>query len=116
MRTAPEIKVQDVYQSEEVRTWILRRVKKLAARNPEITKLRVAVNTPHRRRSKGRRFRVQIDVGIPGSELVACNHPNANSEHLIPALYDAFQRSARQLDEHRAARRHRVRRAHRRVG
>ena len=110
MRTAPEIKVEDVAESTAVRTWILRRVKKLAARHPDITKLRVAVDTPHRRRSKGRRFRVQIDIGVPGSELVAHNHPNASSEQLIPALYDAFHRSARQLETYRAAQRHKERR------
>lgn len=110
MRTAPEIKVQDVPASADVRSWILRRVKKLAARHPDITKLRVAVDTPHRRQSKGRRFRVQIDIGVPGSELVTHNHVNSNSERLIPALYDAFHRSERQLDEYRASVRHRGRR------
>lgn len=110
MRTAPEIKVQDVPASADVRSWILRRVKKLAARHPDITKLRVAVDTPHRRQSKGRRFRVQIDIGVPGSELVTHNRVDSNSERLIPALYDAFHRSERQLDEYRASLRHKGRR------
>jgi len=85
-------------------------VKKLAARHPDITKLRVAVDTPHRRQSKGRRFRVQIDIGVPGSELVTHNRVDSNSERLIPALYDAFHRSERQLDEYRASLRHKGRR------
>jgi ribosome-associated translation inhibitor RaiA len=110
MRSAPEIKVQDVPQAAFVRTWILRRVKKLAARHPDITKLRVAVDTPHRKQSKGRQFRVQIDIGVPGSELVACNQPTQNSEKLIPALHEVFHRSERQLEEYRTARRNRDRR------
>ena len=109
MRTAPEIAVQDVAEDAHVRTWIRRRVSKLAARHPDITKLRVAVNTPHRRRSKGRRYRVQIDIGVPGSELVARNHENAESETLIRALHDAFHRSERQLDTHRRTQRRHTR-------
>jgi|GEM_PF-703827 ribosome-associated translation inhibitor RaiA len=110
MRSAPEIEVQDVPEAASVRTWILRRVRKLTARHPDITKLRVAVDTPHRRQSKGRRFRVQIDIGVPGSDVVARNQPTASSEKLLPALHEAFHRSERQLDELREARRNRDRR------
>lgn len=110
MRSAPEINVQDVPQAAYFRTWILRRVKKLAARHPDITKFRVAVDTPHRSQSKGRQYRVQIDIGVPGSELIASNHSDSSSEKLIPALHEVFQRSERQLEEYRATRRHRDRR------
>ncbi|PIE05647.1 MAG: hypothetical protein CSA75_03665 [Sorangium cellulosum] len=105
MTSDPEINVQDVNGAARVRAWILRRVRKLASRHPDITRLRVAVETPHRRRSKGRRYRVQIGIGLPGSELVLHNHPEASSEKLIPALHDAFHRSERRLDERRASRR-----------
>ena len=110
MKSALEIEVQDVLESEDVRTWILHRAKKLAKRHPDITKLRVAVNTPHRSHAKGRRFRVQIDIGVPGQDLVAHNQPSASSEQVMPALYEAFDRSERQLDDFRSSRRHRERR------
>jgi len=110
MRSALEIEVQDVPQAASVRSWILRRAKKLAARHPDITKLRVAVNTPHRRQSKGRKFRVQIDIGVPGTDIVAHNLPTAKCEQLYPALHEAFHRSERQLDELRETRRVRDRR------
>ena len=110
MRSALEIDVQDVPESDSVRTWITQRAMKLAARHPGITKLRVSVDTPHKRQSKGRRFRVQIGIGVPGLDVVAHNHPSASSEKLMPALYEAFDRSERQLDELRSARRNRDRR------
>ena len=105
MRSALEIEVNDVPESEAVRTRIVQWAHKLAARYPDITKMRVAVDTPHRRQSKGRRFRVQIGIGVPGSDLAASNHPTASSERLMPALHEAFSRTERQLEDLRVARR-----------
>lgn len=113
MKAAPEIKVQDVPQSAVVRTWILKRVKKLAARHPDITKCRVAVDTPHKSQLKGRQFRVQIDIAVPGLDVVATNHPDTKSEKIIPALHEAFQRSERQLEQYRTLRLGKARRSSR---
>lgn len=109
MRAVAEIDVQDVARADHVRTWIMNRVKKLAARHPDMTKCRVAVATPHKSQAKGRHYRVQIGITVPGNELVATNQLKAASEKLLPALQQAFSRSERQLENYRCLRLHHTR-------
>lgn len=77
---------------------IQRRVEKLDAICPQIVRCDISVDVPHRRHRKGRRFSVRVDLGVPGSELVARNRPDhASSEQLSSAISEAFRASERQL-------------------
>lgn len=93
-----DIRFHNLNPQPSITSWIEQRVAKLEAMYPHITRCRVAVDIPHRRHRKGRRFNVQVDLTLPGTELVSHNHvQHAGSEQLASALAEAFRASERQL-------------------
>lgn len=72
------------------------RVARLEQFHPHITSCRVSVEEIGRHKQQGRRFCVQVDVRVPGKELVA-NHDHDEDIHV--ALRDAFDAMTRQLED-----------------
>ncbi|MGE0710735.1 MAG: HPF/RaiA family ribosome-associated protein [Planctomycetota bacterium] len=62
---------------------------------------RVVIEPDERRQRTGRRFRVTVDLQVPGDELVVGRHP-ASPDHDDPllAVRDAFEALTRQLQDH----------------
>jgi len=85
-----------------------------------ITSCRVVVEAPHHHHQRGREFRISIDIGVPGSEIVVKHEPSlhatlAQSEagewekHLetrpdhkdiYVSIRDAFAAARRQLEDY----------------
>jgi ribosomal subunit interface protein len=71
---------------------------------------RVAIEAPHRRHRHGQRYRVRIELTVPGAEIVV-GHPseeNGAREDLRVAIRDAFRALRRRLQHHLTQRRQRV--------
>jgi cold shock CspA family protein len=65
-----QITYRNLERSEETENWIQEEVAKLDRYNPRITNCRVLIEVPHARRKFGNSYHVQIDLGVPGKELV----------------------------------------------
>lgn len=65
-----------------------------------IAGLRVVVDAPHRRHSKGRLYTVRVDLTVPGREILARKGVSQNHAHedVHVAIRDAFNAAARQLE------------------
>src|SRR5690606_39256761 len=88
------------------------RVTRLSRYCPDIVGCRVAVEAPHRRHRKGRRYSVRIDITVPGAELVVGRHPERSPAHeeLSVALRDAFRAARRELMDYARTRRRQIKR------
>ena len=78
----------------------------------DIISCRVAIEAPHRRHHQGRRYRVRIELGVPGESIVVghCANDNVLHEDAYVALHDAFRVARRCLADHAGRMRDRVRR------
>lgn len=97
-----EIIVRDVPRTERLEQRIHDKVAKLAGLQPRITSLRVTVESPaHHRHQKGTPYRVKLEIGVPGTEIVVTHESEEDHEHddLSVALRDAFDAARRQLQE-----------------
>jgi ribosomal subunit interface protein len=107
--------------SETIASYVREKVDKLDTFFRRIVSCRVAVESPHRHHHQGKRYRVRIDLVVPGGELVAGGSPAADdrSTDAYAAVDDAFDDAGRVLQDfarkrrgyskaHTAARRGRV--------
>lgn len=93
-----DVHFHNMQPHESVTALIQTRLTKLQELYPHITRCHVAIDVPHRHHRKGRRYAVQIDLTVPGKELVSHNHlEHTSAEHLTTALSEAFRVSERQL-------------------
>jgi len=72
-------------------------VEKLENFCDQILKCRVVVESPHRHSHDGRLYNVNIDLKIPGTEIVVKREPN---EDLYVAVRDSFNAAKRRLEEY----------------
>jgi hypothetical protein len=66
---------------------------------------RVIVESPHRRRSRGRYIRVRIEATLPGVAPVVTTH---DDENISVAVTDAFAAARRRLEDAIRVQRHAV--------
>lgn len=88
--------------SAAIETDIARQVEKLERRFGRIMSCRVVVEAPHRRRAKGKLYRVSVDLKVPGREIAANNTGPKNHAHedMHVAIRDAFDAVQRRLQDH----------------
>lgn len=112
MKLNPQITYRDVQHSPALDRSIRASVRRLDRYHPAILGCRVAVESPHRRQRKGRRYRVRIDLTVPGKELAVGHHSEMSPAHedLAVALRDAFRAARRELQDHARTRRGDVKR------
>lgn len=81
------------------------RIRELAGRlerfYDRITSCHVVIQAPHRSQQKGRLFQVNIQVRVPGDEIVVTRErPNDHAhEDVYVAVRDAFAAMERQLED-----------------
>jgi ribosome-associated translation inhibitor RaiA len=75
-----------------------------------ITSCRVAVEMPHRHHHQGQRYRVAIELHVPGEQIVVGRAAEREAAHedAYAAVHDAFRAAKRQLKAHAQKIRHEV--------
>jgi len=96
MRTSLQINFRGMDVSPALEQLIREKVGKLEQFHPNVTGCRVVVDKPHHHKAQGEHFIVNVDVAVPGANIVA-NH--SHHEDVNVALRDAFLAARRQLDE-----------------
>lgn len=91
MRSTLQISWKNVPQSPAVEDLIRRKVAWLEKLYPQLVHCRIAVESPDHKHHQGNHYLVRIDLGVPGSELVAGADPAA--QHREEDLYAAVQKS-----------------------
>ena len=102
MQTQPQVSFDDIPIDGAVRDAVLRHIDELESTYDRITGCHVVVAQPHRHHRAGRRYSVQIDLIVPGAEIVVNrNHPLDHAhEDVFVALRDSFNAVRRQLEDH----------------
>ena len=105
MKVPLQITFRHGERSTAAETRIRERAAKLDRLYDDIIGGRVVVDVPQLRHRKGRIFQVQVDITVPGRELVVNREPLLNHAHedLTVAIDDAFDAMERQLKEHSQA-------------
>jgi len=97
MKLSLQITSRSFELTDAIKAEITEKVEKLENFCDQITKCRVVVESPHRHSHDGRLYNVNIDLKIPGSEIVVKREPN---EDLYVAIRDSFNAAKRRLEEY----------------
>jgi ribosomal subunit interface protein len=102
MKIPLQVTFRHMKRSESVEAKIFERAAKLERLHDQIMAGRVVVDLPQQRQRKGKIFHVQIDITVPGRELVVNRDPLLNHAHedVYVAVEDAFDAMERKLKEH----------------
>ncbi len=112
MQKEPVVTFRQMAPSPAVEGRVREKIAALERFHPRITSCRVVVEKEQRRHHKGDLFRVRIDIGVPGREIVVDRTGPKDHAHedVYVALRDAFDAAARQLEDDVRARRGDVKR------
>ncbi len=76
-----EITFHGIRRSKWIEEEIRRRATRLGSRCRGIVACRVVVDRPHRHHQEGNRFRVRIDVVLPGAEIAVSHESNLHGAY-----------------------------------
>ncbi len=98
----PQIIWQNLTPSAEIEAKIRKHITKLAKFFNRLSNCRVVIEVPHRHHHQGNIYHVQINLTVPGSELVVNRQPLAQQTHedLHVAIGDAFENAEGQLKDY----------------
>ncbi|MBI5074416.1 MAG: ribosome-associated translation inhibitor RaiA [Nitrospirae bacterium] len=96
MKLSLQITARDFELTDAIKAEITEKVEKLENFCDQIIKCRVVVEAPHRHSHDGRLYNVNIDLKVPGSEIVIKREPN---EDLYVAIRDSFNAAKRKIEE-----------------
>jgi ribosomal subunit interface protein len=98
---------QHLSPSDTIETKIRKHIVKLEKFADRLSDCRVVIEVPHRHHHQGNIHHVQINLTIPGGELVVNRQPPAQQTHedLHVAIRDAFESAERQLKDYAQQRR-----------
>jgi ribosomal subunit interface protein len=96
MKLSLQITARNIELTDAIRSEITEKVEKLDNFCDQILKCRVVVDSPHRHSRDGKLYNVNIDLKVPGSEIVVKREPN---EDLYVAIRDSFNAAKRKLEE-----------------
>jgi len=102
MELPVQITIRDLPRSEALAAHIRRKAAKLAALHDRIVSCRIVVEQLALHQQQGRRFRVSIDLRVPGRQIVANRD---HHEDAYAAVREALDAAKRQLEETLRARR-----------
>lgn len=110
MQKPLEISFHQMQPSAAIEARIREKAAALERFSDRITSCRVVVEKDHRHHQKGNLFRVRVDIGMPGRELVVNRKGPRNHAHedVYVAIRDAFNAAVRQLEDHSRLRRGKV--------
>ncbi len=102
MKVPLEITYRDVEKNNEIDELIRRKAEKLEQVCGHLVSCRVAIEQPQKAQSRGRPYRVRIDMRVPpGHELVVSSDPNRGDMHqpLEAVVRQTFETARRQLQQ-----------------
>src|SRR4029079_8233450 len=102
MDTPLHLTFRDFPPSDALAEAARRRADKLDGIFDHIVACKVAIEAPHRRHQHGKRYRVRVEIVVPGSELVVARNPadDITHEDAYVAREAAFDDAERMLQEH----------------
>jgi ribosome-associated translation inhibitor RaiA len=102
MRLTSQIIWQNLTPLDEIEAKIHKHITKLEKFSDRRFDCRVVIAVPHRHHHRGNAYHVQINLTVPGEELIVNRQPSAQQTHqdLHIAIRDAFESAERQLKEH----------------
>lgn len=100
MAVPVQITFRDISPSASVAAHVERRAEKLETFYDRMSKCHVVVEEAHRHSRQGKKFRVEIDMHVPGKELVISRTPEDRKEDLHAAIDMAFDDAERVLEDH----------------
>ncbi|MGT2467474.1 HPF/RaiA family ribosome-associated protein [Mesorhizobium atlanticum] len=102
MQIEPQIRFRGMEPSASIEEVVRERIGRLTRFHDRITSCAVLVEAPHRHGHKGRIYRVQVDVTVPGLEIVTGREHEENRAHedVYVAIRDSFNAAQRQLEDH----------------
>lgn len=102
MRSTPQIIWQNLSPSNTIETNIRKHITKLEKFSDRLSDCRVVIAVPHRHHHQGNICHVQINLTVPGGELVVNRQPPTQQTHedLHVAIRDAFENAERQLKDY----------------
>ena len=101
MQVEPQIRFRGMEPSPSVEEVVRERIDRLARFHERITSCAVLIEAPHRHSNKGRIYRVQVDITVPGRKIVtgAEREENRAHEDVYVAIRDSFNAAQRQLED-----------------
>ena len=110
MKLPLQITFRHMERSNILEADIRERAEKLDEFCNQIMACRVRVEAPHQHHQQGGLYRVNIDLTVPGGEIVASHTSDEHHAHEDPyvACRDAFDAVKRRLEDYVNRRRHRV--------
>ena len=102
MRSTFQIIWQNLSPSDTIEAKIRKHITKLEKFSDRLSDCRVVIEVPHRHHHQGNIYHVQINLTVPGGELVVNRQPSAQQTHedLHVAIRDAFESAERQLQDY----------------
>lgn len=97
MQRPLDILFRDMAPSAAVEAAIERWATRLEHLYGRIQSCAVVVEQPHHHHRQGNRFRVQVDLSVPGREIAT---RGAEHENAYVAISEAFRAARRQLQDH----------------
>jgi ribosome-associated translation inhibitor RaiA len=96
-----EMTFRGIEKSESIESLIREKAAKLEQVCSDLISCRIAVEIPQQHQRAGSPFRVRIDLGVPGRELVVTKESSKGDMHdpLSKILRDAFNAARRKLRE-----------------
>ena len=100
MAASVQITFRDIPPSAAIAAHVERRAEKLETFFGRISKCHVVVDEPHRHSRQGKKYQVEIDMHVPGRELVISKNPDDSKEDLHAAIDKAFDDAERVLEDY----------------
>lgn len=102
----PQITFHGVPHSDAIEDYIRKRAEKLDTFYDRIQSCRIAVEAPHKHKHEGHAYRIRIDLGVPGNEIVVSRETGGIAKEEIHSAIDAaFDEIGRQLQDYARVRR-----------
>ena len=97
MQIPLQITIRGFDHSDALEAHIRSKAEKLDEFFEHVMSCRVVVEVPHKHYQQGRHFKVRLDIGVPGGEIVVNRD---HSEDVYVALRDAFDAAYRQVEDY----------------
>jgi ribosomal subunit interface protein len=99
MQLPLQVTFHGITPSEAIQKYVERRAEKLELMAGNIVRCHVVIEAPHRHSREGRRYKVHIDVRLPGREIAISRELGDSELDAYAAIDQAFDEAKRRLRE-----------------